>query len=88
MADSRGRFGQMNDLIEKNLVDADIYRHAHAGYFFNVTVHSTGKEFTATAEPETSATGRYSYSVTSGGQIRYSTDQNLAPAGQAGRPAP
>jgi len=87
IADTHGRFGGMNDLIGRNLVESNLFPGSHDGYYFDVTVDSSGKEFTATAEPETSETGRYGYFVSSDGEIRYSTEQSLAPAGRAGQPA-
>jgi len=88
IVDTGGSFGKMNDLIGRNLVESNLFPSAHDGYNFDVTVDSSGKEFTATAEPESTATGRYGYFVSSDGEIRYSMDESLAPAGRAGQPAP
>jgi len=82
---ANGKFGKLSDLIEKNLLDSDIGR-AESGYYFTVTVGTTGIEYTATAEPAANAQGRYSFYVTSDGEVRYSVEPELAPAGAAGQP--
>lgn len=82
---SRGRFGQMTDLIDKELLDANV-RRTVAGYYFTVRVSTAGDEYTATADPATSNEGRYGYFVTSDGMVRYSVEPDLAPAGAAGQP--
>ena len=80
-----GRFGQMMDLLDKDLLDSDL-RRTVSGYYFTVKVSTAGSEFTATAEPASSGEGRYGYFITSNGEVRYSTDPDLAPAGAAGKP--
>jgi Tfp pilus assembly protein PilE len=80
-----GRFGQMTDLIDKDLLDSDL-RRTVSGYYFTIKVSTAGTEFTATAEPATSGEGRYGYFITSNGDVRYSTEPDLAPAGAAGKP--
>jgi type II secretory pathway pseudopilin PulG len=82
---SKGRFGQMTDLVDKNLLDPDI-RTAVSGYSYAVTVSAAGSEFTATAEPAATGQGRYGYFITTNGEVRYSTEPDLAPAGSAGKP--
>ena len=82
---SRGRFGQMTDLIDKDLLDPNI-RSGVSGYTYTVTVSVAGNEFTATAEPAASGQGRYGYFITTNGEVRYSTEPDLAPAGAAGKP--
>ena len=82
---SNGRFGQMTDLIGKDLLDSDI-RGTVSGYYFTVTVSTAGNEFKATADPATSNEGRYGFFVSSDGEVRYSTEPDLAPAGAAGKP--
>src|SRR3954471_13397572 len=79
------RFGQMTDLIDKDLLDSDL-RGTVSGYYFTVKVSTAGNEFTATAEPATSGQGRYGYFITTDGEVRYSTEPDLAPAGVAGQP--
>jgi Tfp pilus assembly protein PilE len=80
-----GRFGQITDLIDKDLLDSDL-RRTVSGYYFTIKVSTAGTEFTATAEPATSGEGRYGYFITSNGDVRYSTEPDLAPAGAAGKP--
>jgi len=82
---ANGRFGQMTDLVDKDLLDSDI-RRSISGYYFTVKVSTAGNEFTATAEPASSGDGRYGYFITSNGEVRYSTEPDLAPAGAAGKP--
>ena len=82
---SNGRFGQMTDLIDKDLLDSE-FRGTVSGYYFTVKVSTAGNEFTATAEPATSGQGRYGYFITTDGEVRYSTEPDLAPAGAAGKP--
>jgi Tfp pilus assembly protein PilE len=82
---SNGRFGQMTDLIDKDLLDSDI-RGTASGYYFTVKVSTAGNEFTATAEPATSGQGRYGYFISTDGEVRYSTEPDLAPPGAAGKP--
>ena len=80
-----GRFGQMSDLIDKDLLDSDL-RGPVSGYYFTVKVSAAGNEFTATADPATSGEGRYGYFLKTDGEVRYSTEPDLAPAGAAGKP--
>jgi hypothetical protein len=75
----------MTDLIDKDLLDSDI-RGTASGYYFTVKVSTAGNEFTATAEPATSGQGRYGYFITTDGEVRYSTEPDLAPPGAAGKP--
>jgi hypothetical protein len=77
------KYGDIEALIEARLVD-DSFLSTKAGYNFNVVADS--ESFTATATPATSNTGRYGYYATEDGEIRYSSDVNLAPGGQAGLP--
>lgn len=81
-----GRFGLMTNLIDKHLLDPDIESRPGYGYYFTVAVSSAGDEFTATADPMTTNQGRYGYFITSVGEVRYSMEPDLAPAGAAGQP--
>jgi hypothetical protein len=76
----------MTDLIDKNLLDSDIESRPGYGYYFTVSVSTAGDEFTATADPMTTNQGRYGYFITSDGEVRYSREPYLAPAGAAGQP--
>ena len=82
---SNGRFGQMTDLIGKDLLDSDVRRNV-SGYFFTVKVSASGDAFTATADPASPNDARYGYFISSDGEVRYSTEPDLAPAGAAGKP--
>jgi hypothetical protein len=73
---SNGRFGQMTDLIEKDLLDSDI-RGTASGYYFTVKV-STAETIPATAEPATTQ-GPARHFITTVGEVRYSTEPDLAP---------
>ena len=82
---SKGRYGQMTDLIDKDLLDSD-FRGAVSGYYFTVKVSTAADAFTATAEPASSNDARYGYFITTDGEVRYSVDPYLSPTGAAGKP--
>ena len=82
---TNGRYGQMMDLIDKDLVDSDV-RGIVSGYNYTVTVSAAGTEFTANAEPAATGQGRFGYFITSNGEVRYSNEPDLAPTGAAGKP--
>ena len=75
----------MTDLIDKDLLDSDVRRNV-SGYFFTVKVSTSGDTFTATADPASPNDARYGYFITSGGEVRYSIEPDLAPIGAAGKP--
>jgi hypothetical protein len=77
---SKGRgYGSLDELIDAKLLDSRFTEAAH-GYEF--TVVSSGREYTAFANPISQSSG-HGYSATTDGIVRYSTN---APAGMAGKP--
>jgi type IV pilus assembly protein PilA len=75
LSSSAGKFGVMTDLIAAKLVD-DTFTATKAGYNYFVVVDGTGSDYTATAVPASTNTGRYGYW----------TDASLAPtAAQVGK---
>jgi Tfp pilus assembly protein PilE len=85
-ATANGRFGQIKDLMDKDFLNLDINRGASYGYYFTVKVSTAGDAYTATADPASSNDARYGYFITTDGEVRYSTEADLAPAGAAGKP--
>jgi len=78
-----GSFGDLEKLIQAGLLDSGM-NEAVAGYRFEVV--AAGEEYTATATPASTNTGRYGYFITKDGEIRYLQDFTLAPPGRAGEP--
>jgi type IV pilus assembly protein PilA len=81
LSSSGGSYGEIDDLITAGLLDST-FNSVKAGYNFGVT--ASGSDYTATATPASSNTGRYGYYATPDAVVRYSTVSSLAPAGQAG----
>jgi type II secretory pathway pseudopilin PulG len=78
-----GTYGDLDALIESGLLDTR-FNGGVSGYDFHIVTE--GGDYTATATPASSNTGRFGYYTTPDGVVRYSTEANLAPAGQAGLP--
>ena len=85
---TNGTFGEITDLVDKDLLPSDFESRRVSGYYFSITVGTSGTDFTATAEPATVNDARYAYFVTSDGTVRYSRDAHMAPPGVAGDPVP
>ena len=83
---SGGRYGEMTDLIHAKLLDKTFDGTQGGTYNFAITLDATGQGYTATAVPRSPKVARYAYSIAPDAVIRYSTDSNLAPYGQAGKP--
>ena len=81
LSSSGGSYGEIPDLVTAGLLDGT-FNSVKAGYNFSVT--AMGSDYTATATPASSNTGRYGYYATPDAVVRYSTLATLAPAGQAG----
>jgi len=79
-----GNYGTIRELIDARLIDGSFNR-TKVGYEFSIELDD--KDYTASATPSTPNTGRWAFSATSDGVIRYSLNPELAPAGQAGLPA-
>jgi len=80
---SRGNYGDMRALIQAGFLDSR-FMSTVSGYDFTISI--SGRRYTATATPSSANTGRYGYSVTTDGVVRYSSVPTQAPAGQAGSP--
>jgi hypothetical protein len=73
----------MRALIQAGFLDSR-FMSTVSGYDFTISI--SGRRYTATATPSSANTGRYGYSVTTDGVVRYSSVPTQAPAGQAGSP--
>src|SRR5262245_12905637 len=80
---TRSNYGDMRALIQTGLLDSR-FLSTVSGYEFVITV--SGRRYTATATPTSPNSGRYGYSVTTDGVVRYSNVPGQAPAGQTGSP--
>jgi prepilin-type N-terminal cleavage/methylation domain-containing protein len=85
---SSGSFGDLSDLVGAQLIDSTFGASpaVKSGYAFSITIGGSGTDFTATATPISSNSGRYAYYAVPDGVIRFSTSTALAPAGKAGLP--
>jgi hypothetical protein len=83
---TKGGYGRIDDLIDQDFLPSEFDNRQVSGYYFDITVGTSGTDFTATAEPATANEARYAYFVTSDGTVRYSTNPQLAPPGVAGEP--
>jgi prepilin-type N-terminal cleavage/methylation domain-containing protein len=86
LSTANGKFGNLVDLVNNQLIGPHFIPGPVSGYFFSITLDSTGSDFTVTAEPASANDGRYGYFITPDGTIRYSMVTSLAPAGAAGTP--
>jgi len=83
LSSNGGNFGTITNLVSSGLLDSR-FNGTVSGY--NYTVVASGADYTATAVPASSNTGRYGYYAVPDAVVRYSTATSLAPAGQAGNP--
>ena len=83
LSSSGGNYGAMTNLVSAGLLDSR-FSGTVSGY--NYAIENPGTDYTATATPASSNTGRYGYYSTPDGVVRYSTASTLAPTGQAGLP--
>jgi prepilin-type N-terminal cleavage/methylation domain-containing protein len=81
LSSSGGSYGEISDLITAGYVDST-FNGVKAGYNFDIT--ASGSDYTATATPASTNTGRFGYYSTPDAVVRYSTVSSLAPASQAG----
>ena len=83
LSSSGGNFGTLAGLVAAGLLDSTFTAGTpKAGYNFNV--QASGSNYTATATPASTNTGRFGYYSTPDAVVRFSTTTTLAPAGQAG----
>ena len=86
LSSSGGNYGDLAALVSAGLLDDTFIGTAtrpKAGYIYTVT--ATGSDYTATADPASTNTGRFGYYSVPDAVVRYITTATLAPAGQAGR---
>jgi len=82
LSSSGGNYGEIADLVTAGLLDST-FNNVKAGYNFAVT--ASGSDYTATAMPASTNTGRWGYYSTPDAVVRYATGTTLAPAGQNGQ---
>jgi prepilin-type N-terminal cleavage/methylation domain-containing protein len=85
LSSSGGNYGDLAALVGAGLIDSTFSNTAtapKAGYIYDVT--TSGTDYTASAYPASTNTGRWGYYSVPDAVVRYSTDANFAPAGQAG----
>jgi type II secretory pathway pseudopilin PulG len=83
LSSSGGNFGTIAQLQSAGLLDSR-FSGTMSGYNFNIT--TLGVDYTATADPASTSTGRYGYYSTPDAVIRYSMTATEAPTGQSGNP--
>jgi prepilin-type N-terminal cleavage/methylation domain-containing protein len=83
LSSAGGNYGAIADLTTAGLLDSR-FSGTVSGY--NYTVAVSGADYTASANPASSNTGRYGYYSTPDGVVRYSTVSGYAPSGSAGQP--
>jgi len=84
LSSAAGSYGDMAGLIATKLVD-DTFTGTKAGYVYTIVLDTLKQDYTVTANPASSNTGRYGYYSTPDAVVRYSTTATLAPTGQSGR---
>jgi prepilin-type N-terminal cleavage/methylation domain-containing protein len=84
LSSNGGNYGTISNLVGAGLLDSRFNGGTVGGY--NYTVVASSYDYTATADPASSNSGRYGYYSLPDAVIRYSTAASLAPAGQAGNP--
>src|SRR6185369_13454571 len=83
-----GMYGSLDQLISSGSINEG-WSAPVAGYFFSVT--ASDKDYEVTAMPQSAATGRYGYTTTADGVIRYQKERTYQcnpcfPRGEAGAP--
>jgi type IV pilus assembly protein PilA len=89
LSSSGGAFGAVTNLVTAGLLDSRFTAGTVSGYVYSVAV-STG-DYTATATPSATNSGRYGYYSVPDGVVRYQTATSgtcnpCFPAGQGGNP--
>jgi type IV pilus assembly protein PilA len=79
-------FGTIPDLIAAHVLDPR-FSGTLSGYNFTVTL-TEGGDYVAEAKPASSINGRYAYTASADGIVRFTTISTLAPPGMAGNPIP
>ena len=83
LSSSGGNFGDIPQLTSAGLLDSR-FSGTMSGYNFNI--QTSGTDYTATADPASTSTGRYGYYSTPDAVIRWSMTATEAPTGQSGNP--
>ena len=81
LSSSGGNYGDLPALVGAGLLDSTFTAGAKAGYNFNVT--ASGANYTATAIPASTNTGRFGYMSYPDAVVRYSTHPTTAMVGTA-----
>ena len=86
LSSSGGNYGSMTDMVGTQLLDDTFLGGLgapKAGYVY--TVVNSGADYTVSATPASSNTGRFAYYSRPDAVVRYSTIVGLAPAGKEGK---
>ena len=86
LSTAAGQFGTLTDLINNTLIPPNFVPGPVSGYNFAVTLDSTNRDFTITANPASANDGRYSYVIWPDGTVRYQDFASAAPSGAQGQP--
>src|SRR5688572_3468315 len=88
LSSSGGNYGDLNALVTAGLLDSTFAATParKSGYDYEIEISGTFTDYTASAVPVSSNTGRYGYYTVPDAVVRYSTDATLAPADKAGDP--
>jgi prepilin-type N-terminal cleavage/methylation domain-containing protein len=81
LSSSGGNYGDLPALVSAGLLDSTFTAGAKAGYNFNVTAASSN--YTATALPASTNTGRFGYFSSPDAVVRYSTHPTASMIGTA-----
>lgn len=90
LSSSGGVYGGKGDLITAGLIDSRFTGDV-GGYTYAVTTYSSNANYTVTATPNSTNSGRYGYYSTPDGVVRYQTATGTTcspcfPSGQGGNP--
>jgi len=88
LSSSGGIYGSLAQLSATGLLDSTFGATPaqKSGYQYAITLGSSNTDYTATASPISTTTGRYGYYTVPDAVIRYSTTSTLAPTGKSGQP--
>jgi prepilin-type N-terminal cleavage/methylation domain-containing protein len=86
---AQGNYGRIRDLVSAGLLDTRFASPALAGY--SLVIQASGSDYTATATPISTNSGRFGYYSTPDAVLRYqraasSTCNPCFPSGQSGAP--
>ena len=88
LSSAAGNYGSVSDLVTAGLLDSR-FPGPVSGYMFNI--NNSGSDYTATATPTSTNSGRYGYFSIPDAVVRYQTTAGgncvpCFPAGQSGNP--